>query len=119
MLERYQGWSDDDGDVSSRFTDDFLLTQASLYWFTNTISTSFRDYYERGQASSPVLTRVEVPTAFTWWPGDIGPRPPRSWIERRYNLAAYTVMPRGGHFAPVEEPDLLAEQIAAFFEVNQ
>ncbi|WP_246056437.1 epoxide hydrolase family protein [Nocardioides eburneiflavus] len=47
ILEKYQAWSDCDGDVSARFSDDFLITQASLYWFTNTISTSFRDYYER------------------------------------------------------------------------
>lgn len=119
ILEKYQAWSDCDGDLSSRFSDDFLLTQASLYWFTNTISTSFRDYYERGNAFAPVLTRVDVPTAFTWWPADIGPLPPRSWIERRYNLTKYTIMPRGGHFAPIEEPDLLAEQIAAFFAVNE
>jgi pimeloyl-ACP methyl ester carboxylesterase len=55
------------------------------------------------------------PTALTWFPADLGALPPRSWIERRYNLTRYTVMPRGGHFAPVEEPDLLAEQIEVFF----
>lgn len=115
MVEKYQAWSDGDGDVSSRFGDDFLLTQASLYWFTATISSSFRDYYERGNGFAPRVVRVDVPTALTWFPADIGSLPPRSWLERRYHLTRYTLMPRGGHFAPVEEPDLLADQLAGFF----
>jgi pimeloyl-ACP methyl ester carboxylesterase len=115
ILEKHRAWSDCDGDVSTRFSDDFLITQASLYWFTNTISTSFRDYYERENGFSPRLVRVDVPTAFTWFPADIGALPPRSWIERRFDLVRYTVMPRGGHFAPVEEPELLAEEIDVFF----
>jgi pimeloyl-ACP methyl ester carboxylesterase len=115
ILEKYRAWSDCDGDVSARFTDDFLLTQASLYWFTDTISTSFRDYYERGNGHSPELVRVDVPTALVWFPADLGAQPPRSWIERRYNLVRYTSMPRGGHFAPIEEPELLAGEISEFF----
>jgi pimeloyl-ACP methyl ester carboxylesterase len=115
ILEKYWAWSDCGGDLAARFSDDFLLTQASLYWFTGTISSSFRDYYERGNGFSPHLVRVEVPTALTWFPADLGPQPPRSWIERRYNLTRYTVMARGGHFGPVEEPRLLADQIEAFF----
>ncbi len=115
ILEKYRAWSDCGGDVSSRFSDEFLVTQASLYWFTDTISSSFRDYYERGNGYSPLVVRVDAPTALTWFPNDIGALPPRSWLERRYNLTRYTVMPRGGHFAPVEEPDLLAEQITHFF----
>jgi pimeloyl-ACP methyl ester carboxylesterase len=115
IVEKYQAWSDCGGDVSSRFSDDFLLTQASLYWFTDTISTSFRDYYERDHALVPVLRRVEVPTAVAWFPADLGAQPPRSWIERRYNLARFTLMPRGGHFAAHEETALLADEITAFF----
>lgn len=57
--------------------------------------------------------RVEVPTAVTLFPHDLA-SPPRSWIERTYNLVRYTRMPRGGHFAPHEEPALLADDIAAF-----
>lgn len=69
-----------------------LLAQASLYWFTDTISTSFRPYFERGH----------------------GGRPPRSWVERTFHLTRYTTMPRGGHFAAHEEPALLADDITAF-----
>ncbi|MEW2548246.1 epoxide hydrolase family protein [Streptomyces sp. NPDC047002] len=115
MLEKYRAWSDCDGDVSARFSDDFLLTQASLYWFTNTISTSFRPYYERHHGLVGPVERVEVPTALALFPADIGGRQPRSWVERVYNVTRCTLMPRGGHFAAHEEPGLLADDIAAFF----
>jgi len=52
-----------------------------------------------------------VPTAYTRFPADLGGLPPRTWIERSYNLTRYTLMPRGGHFAAYEEPDLLAADI--------
>jgi len=113
ILEKYRAWSDSGGNLSSRFTDDFLLTQASLYWFTNTIGTSLRPYYEYGRGVERALPRVPVPTAVALFPADIG-QPPRSWAERTYDVVRYTRMPAGGHFAPVEEPDLLAQDIAAF-----
>lgn len=115
ILEKYRRWSDCDGDVSTKFSDDFLLTQASLYWFTNTISTSFRPYYERNNGLVPQIQAVQVPTAVALFPADLGGRPPRSWINRTYNLSRYTTMPRGGHFAAHEEPQLLADDITHFF----
>ena len=115
IVEKYRDWSDCNGDVSSRFSDDFLLTQASLYWFTNTISTSFRQYYEGGHGLLGPIRRVDVPTALALFPADLGGRVPRSWAERTYNVTRYTSMPSGGHFAPHEEPGLLAGDIAAFF----
>ncbi|WP_435061612.1 epoxide hydrolase family protein [Amycolatopsis thermoflava] len=115
ILEKYRAWSDCDGVLANRFSDDFLLTQASLYWFTNTISTSFRPYYERHHHLVPPVERVEVPTALALFPADIGGRQPRSWVERVYHVTRYTEMPRGGHFAAYEEPDLLADDITAFF----
>jgi pimeloyl-ACP methyl ester carboxylesterase len=115
ILEKYRAWSDCGGEVSTRFSDDFLLTTASLYWFTNTVSTSFRPYYERHHGHVPRVERVEVPTGVALFPADIGGRPPRSWAERVYDVTRYTVMPRGGHFAAYEEPVLLADDITAFF----
>jgi len=115
ILEKYRAWSDCGGDVSTRFSDDFLLTQASLYWFTNSISTSFRPYYERGNGLATRIERVEVPTALALFPSDLGARQPRSWVERTYHLTRYTPMPRGGHFAAYEEPALLAADITEFF----
>jgi pimeloyl-ACP methyl ester carboxylesterase len=115
IVEKYRAWSDCGGDVSTRFSDDFLLTQASLYWFTNAISTSFRPYYERDQGLSPPVEGVEVPAALAVFPADLAGRTPRSWAERTYDVRRYTVMPRGGHFAAHEEPALLADDISAFF----
>ncbi|OMH37211.1 epoxide hydrolase family protein [Tersicoccus sp. Bi-70] len=111
LLEKYRAWSD--GDVATRFTDDEMLTVASLYWFTNSIAPSFRPYWEFNHGFTTRVRRVEVPTAVALFPHDLG-HPPREWVERLYALSRYTVMPRGGHFAPHEEPDLLAEDITAF-----
>ncbi|GHF19101.1 hydrolase [Streptomyces spiralis] len=118
IIEKYRAWSDCDGDLSARFSDDFLLTQASLYWFTGTISTSFRPYYEYAHGLTRRVERVSVPTAVALFPADLS-RPPRSWAERTYNITRYTHMPRGGHFAAHEEPDLLARDITEFFRPHR
>ena len=118
ILEKCRAWSDCAGDLSSRFIDDFLLTQASLYWFTNTISTSFRPDYEYGRGVPRRFSPVSVPTAVALFPADLS-QPPRSWAERTYNVVRYRHMPRGGHFAPIEEPALLAEDIAEFVATLQ
>ncbi len=115
MLEKYRAWSDCDGELSTRFSDDFLLTQASLYWFTNTIGTSFIPYYERRNGLVPRLQRVDVPTAMAVFPADVGLPAPASWLERGYRLTRYTTLPRGGHFPAHEEPELLAADITTFF----
>ncbi|MFB4312022.1 epoxide hydrolase family protein [Actinomadura sp. GTD37] len=113
LVEKYRAWSDSGGELAARFDDDFLLTQASLYWFTGTIGTSFRPYYEHARQLTPQVNRVEVPTAVAVFPADLA-HPPRSWAERTYNVVRYTRMPRGGHFAPYEEPALLAADITGF-----
>ncbi|WP_422770317.1 epoxide hydrolase family protein [Plantactinospora sp. WMMC1484] len=114
IVEKYRAWSDCGGDLSAAFTDDEILTQASVYWFTNTIATSFRPYAEYHRFGRDSWRRVEVPTGIAVFPYDLT-RPPRSWVERTYRLTRYTAMPRGGHFAAHEAPDLLATDLAAFF----
>jgi pimeloyl-ACP methyl ester carboxylesterase len=114
LVEKYRAWSDCDGDLSRSFSDDFILTQASLYWHANAISTSFRPYYEYAQGITPRVRRVSVPTAVAVFPKDLS-RPPRSWAERSYHVTRYTMMPRGGHFAAHEEPALLAADLTEFF----
>ncbi|GAA5044817.1 epoxide hydrolase family protein [Streptomyces similanensis] len=118
ITEKYRAWSDCGGDLSVRFSDDFLLTQASLYWFTGTISTSFRPYYEYAHGLTRRVRRVEVPTAVALFPADLS-HPPRSWAERTHHVTRYTRMPCGGHFAAHEEPALLAEDITAFFRPHR
>ena len=70
ILDKYHAWSDNHGSLSDSFSDDFLLTQASLYWFTNTIGTSFRPYYEHGRDGSRRLPYVDVPTAVSLFPAE-------------------------------------------------
>lgn len=115
MVEKYRAWSDCDGDLATRFTDDEILTQVSLYWLTDTILPSFRPYWEYRHCSPGHPGRIEVPTAVALFPKDLA-QPPRSWIERTYNLVRFNEMPRGGHFAAHEEPGLLAADIRAFFQ---
>jgi pimeloyl-ACP methyl ester carboxylesterase len=114
LVEKYRAWTDSDGVLARRFSDDFVLTQASLYWFTNSISTSFRPYYEYAHGMRQTVEAVTVPTALAVFPRDLS-QPPRSWAERTYNLTRYIRMPRGGHFAAHEEPQLLGDDITAFF----
>lgn len=114
IVEKYRAWSDSDGVLSARFSDDELLTAASLYWLTDSISTSLRPYYEYAAGFTARVQRVDVPTAVAVFPGDLT-QPPRSWAERSYEVTRYTRMPRGGHFAPHEEPELLAADLTEFF----
>lgn len=115
IVEKFRAWSDCDGDVERHFTKDDLLTNISLYWFTQTINSSFGPYYvEDERAALRKGERIEVPSAISLFPKNMD-QPPRELAERVYNLQRWTVMPRGGHFPALEEPDLLAEDIRAFF----
>jgi pimeloyl-ACP methyl ester carboxylesterase len=116
ILEKFREWSDCDGDVYRRFTRDELLANVTLYWMTETIHSSFRLYFEGRKAPLQFGKGefVRVPTGIAHFPKEL-PFPPRVWIKRGYNLQHWTEMPRGGHFAAAEEPELLAEDLRAFF----
>ena len=116
IVEKLRGWSDCAGDVERRFSKDQILTHVALYWFTETIHSSMRLYLE--SARTPLQLgageRIEPPTAVAVFPRE-APSPPREWVERGYNLQRWTEMPSGGHFAAMEEPHRLAEDIRTFF----
>ena len=116
IVEKFRTWSDCDGDVERRFTKDDLLTNVTLYWVTETITSSMRLYYEMIHADKfpPRDVRVEVPTGCAIFPREIL-KPPRAWVERLYDVRRWTRMPRGGHFAAMEEPELLVDDVRAFF----
>ncbi|WP_339133626.1 epoxide hydrolase [Streptomyces sp. f51] len=115
IVEKLRAWSDCDGDVERAFTKDEILTNVTLYWLTGTIGSSMRMYRANGAIPPAQLARrVEVPSGFSLFPGDLV-RPPRAWLERTTNLAYVSEPPRGGHFAPFEEPGLYAEELRAFF----
>ena len=123
IVEKFRAWSDCAGDIEKRFTKDELLTNIMIYWATGTIGSSFLPYYDFMNAGP--LTWIseklrewvgssDVPAGFAIFPKDLLP-PPRVWADRFFNVRHWTDMPRGGHFAAMEEPDLLAEDIRAFF----
>jgi len=116
ILEKFRDWSDCGGEVYSRFSRDELLTNLTIYWMTQSIGSSFRMYVEgkeKPMAFSP-WDFVSVPTAVARFPRELL-FPPHAWVERGYDLRRWTMMPRGGHFAAAEEPELLAEDLRAFF----
>ena len=113
VVEKFRTWSDCDGDVESRFTKDQLLTNIMLYWVTEAMPSAVRLYYE-SRRSGRTVNRVEAPTAIAVFPGEIF-FSPRKWVETRYNVAQWTEMPRGGHFAAMEEPELFLEDVRKFF----
>ncbi len=116
IIEKFRTWSDCKGDVESRFSKDQMLTNVMVYWVTQTINSSTRLYYEARHHPWRLKpgTRIEAPTAVAVFPGELV-LPPRHWAERVYNVRRWTVMPRGGHFAAMEEPKLLADDIRAYF----
>ncbi len=116
IIEKFQRWSDCGGDPERILTRDQLLTNVMIYWVTETIRASTQLYYEsreRPLRLSPT-NRVTPPVAVALFPREI-PMPPRALAERGYNIVRWTVMPRGGHFAALEQPELLAEDLRAFF----
>ena len=124
ILEKWRAWSDSDGDLDSRFSRDFLLSTLTLYWVTETITSSMRDYFDNRwhPANIPPGTRVRVPVGFANFDNNYVSEgnAPREWAERLYDVRRWTSMPSGGHFAAAEEPELLARDIAAFFaEITQ
>jgi len=123
IVEKFRAWSDCGGDVESRFTRDELLTHVMIYWATESIGPSFLTYYDYASASALTWIREgvkrwagssQVPAAFALFPRDIS-CPPREWAERFFNVQRWTEMPRGGHFAAMEEPELLAEDVREWF----
>ena len=113
LIEKFRAWSDCDGDVERRFTKDELLTHIMIYWVTETANSAARLYYENMHASEG-QQRIEVPVGIAIFPKD-NILPPREWAERSLRVERWTEMPRGGHFAALEEPELLAEEVRAFF----
>ena len=119
IIEKFNSWSDTVGDnIESVYTKDELLTNIMVYLVTKTFNTASWIYYGRreegGRVLSPDGQRVEVPTAAALFPAELLSWPPRSYAERVYNITRWTEMPRGGHFAALEQPTLLIDDIRAF-----
>jgi pimeloyl-ACP methyl ester carboxylesterase len=116
IVEKFRTWSDCDGDVERRYTKDELLTNVMLYWVPQKATSSARLYCEMKRAGKfpPQDFRVGVPTGCAIFPREIV-RPPRAWAERLYDVRRWTRFGAGGHFAAMEEPEKLVEDVRAFF----
>jgi epoxide hydrolase len=115
IVEKFRAWSDCDGDPENCFTRDQLITNVMLYWVTQTAASSARLYWEHMHGGAlGGAPYVPVPTGVARYPKE-PLRYPRGWVERQYNVTHWAVMPKGGHFAAMEQPELFAEDVRAFF----
>jgi pimeloyl-ACP methyl ester carboxylesterase len=113
IVEKFWDWADCDGHPENAVSRDELLDNVMVYWVTNTAASSARLYWEsfrvwRGGS------RVELPTGVAAFPGELL-KSPRAWCEPNYNITHWTDMPRGGHFAAFEQPELFVEDLRRFF----
>lgn len=117
ILEKYREWCDCEGDPESVFTKDELLTTVMIYWVTETATSAARYYYEGQHIPEPPYAPlpgfITVPTGCAVFPGE--GLTPRSWAATRFNVQRFTIMPKGGHFAALEQPVLLTNEVRAFF----
>ena len=113
IVEKFWAWSDCDGHPENVLTRDELLDNVMLYWITRSGASAARLYWE-SFASFGAGERVELPTGVAAFPKEIL-RTPRSWCEDAYNITHWTNMPRGGHFAAFEQPELFVDDVRTFF----
>ncbi len=119
IIEKFHDWSDIEGDdIDSVHSKDSMLTNIMVYLVTCTFNTASWIYYGRreegGRVLSPDGQRVEVPTAVALFPAEMLAWPPRSYVERVYNVARWSEMSRGGHFAALEQPRMLIDDLRSF-----
>jgi|ETNmetMinimDraft_1059919.scaffolds.fasta_scaffold27409_2 microsomal epoxide hydrolase len=121
IVEKFHGWTDmpqgATGYLDNHFTKDELLTNIAIYWFTGTITSSTRIYYENSK--TPIETPlgyINVPTGAAIFPAEIFVTP-RAWAESAYDLRHWSVMTEGGHFAALEKPDLYLNDLQIFFRL--
>lgn len=121
IVEKFHGWSDmpqgADGYLDDHFTKDELLTNISIYWFTETITSSARIYYE--SSKTPLVKPIEyidVPTGVAVYPAEIYITP-KSWVAAAYDLRHYALMEEGGHFAALEQPVSYVAELNTFFRL--
>jgi pimeloyl-ACP methyl ester carboxylesterase len=117
IVEKFRTWTDNDGDPASAVPRDEMLANITLYWATGAIGSSFWPYFARLHREWPIPARqtVDVPMGYVEFPREIL-RPPRSVAARLYSdIRRWTVQPKGGHFAAMEQPEVLAHEIREFF----
>lgn len=121
IVEKFHGWTDmpqgSDGDLDDYISKDDILTNISIYWFTQTITSSSRIYFENSQTRpAKPMGYIDVPTGAAVFPAEIYVTP-KTWAEAAYDIQHWTVMPVGGHFAALEQPELYLGDVRTFFRL--
>ena len=119
IIEKMYFWSDlKNKDIESVYSKDTLLSNIMVYVITKTFNTASWIYYGRreegGRFFPKDFKKIKTHTAIADFPAEMSSWPPRSYIDRIFNVKQYTSMPKGGHFAALEQPDLLVEDIIKF-----
>jgi len=115
LAVKFQDLTDHDGDFLHAVDRDTFLTDVTLYWVTGTVGSSMRIYREHQlSGGDSTLPPIQTPIGHAVFPKEAFASPER-WIEQRYNVVQRSEMPRGGHFAALEQPDLLLEDVRLFF----
>jgi microsomal epoxide hydrolase len=117
IVEKFRSWSDCDGVPENAIPRDDMLANIALYWFTGAIGSSFWPYYARLHSGWPIPLggTIGVPMGYAEFPREIL-TPPRALAETVYtDIRRWSVMPKGGHFAALEQPEALAREVRAFF----
>ena len=120
IVEKFHRWSDNDGNIESAFSKDQLLTNIMIYLTGRCFHTAAWQYASLRDSPNVVLPKGEkimVPTGFAKYPEELGPIAPRSYLEKAYgNIIWLSDMPRGGHFAALEEPELFVADVRGFLK---
>ena len=121
IVEKFHGWTDmpqgAEGDLDDYISKDDILTNISIYWFTQTITSSSRIYYENSQTRpEKPMGFINVPTGAAVFPAEIYVTP-KAWAEAAYDIRHWSEMPAGGHFAALEQPEAYIGDIRAFFDL--
>ena len=115
LVQKFQDLTDNDGDFLHSVDRDTFVANASLYWLTGTVGSSMRIYREQYLSGAETrLPPLETPIAYAAFPKEVIASPMR-WIEHKYRIVQRTEMPKGGHFASWEQPDLLLQDLRRFF----
>jgi len=117
ITEKFYSWTDSHGDLESCVSRDELLTNIMIYWVTGTATSAARLYYESKHSDQSGMYgdgRIATPTGYAMFPGELY-QPPRVWVEELYNVVHWTAPAAGGHFAALEQPALLADDVRKFF----
>jgi epoxide hydrolase len=116
MVNKFQFLTDNNGDFLTSVDRSTFLTDVTLYWVTDTVGSALRIYRENRLTGSEAasMPRLATPVAYADFPKEVFASP-YSWIEQNYNVVQRTEMPRGGHFAALEQPELLVDDIRKFF----